>query len=120
MPISSHVKDGGGTAACWIALEPITGRFAYVANNLGANGIASYNVASNGSVTLLSATAASPAPSLPNDLAVAAEGHVSFLYAVSPGDGTVRAFRINGDGSLTALMGGAFPAGSVPQGLAAF
>jgi 6-phosphogluconolactonase len=120
-PISSHVSDGGGTAACWIALEPITGMFAYVANNLGTNGIASYKVA-NGNLTLLSPTAATPAPSLPNDLAVAVEGHVSFLYAVSPGDGTVRAFRINGaTGSLTTLMGGGgFPSGSAPQGLAAF
>src|SRR5437763_4483779 len=55
-PISSHVGDGG-TAACWIALEPINGRFAYVANNLSDN-ISSYTVGNNGAVTLLKAIAA--------------------------------------------------------------
>lgn len=57
LPISSQIGDGG-TAACWIALEPITGRFAFVANNLSAS-ISSYTVASNGVVTLLNGTAAS-------------------------------------------------------------
>jgi 6-phosphogluconolactonase (cycloisomerase 2 family) len=101
LPISSHVGDGGNFA-CWIALEPITGRFAYVANNLGTN-ISSYTVGNNGVVTLLNATAATGFG--PNDLAVAVEGNTSFLYVVDAGTGTVGAFRINGDGSLTAITG---------------
>src|SRR6185312_9143402 len=48
--ISSDVNDGG-TAACWIALEPITGRFAFVANNLSAS-ISSYSVSNAGTVTV--------------------------------------------------------------------
>ena len=116
-PISSHVGDGG-TAACWIALEPISGRFAYIANNLSAS-ISSYTVDNNGVVTLLNGAAASGAG--PNDLAVAVDGLTSFLYAVDAGSGTIGAFRINGDGSLTAITGaGNLPAGRSAQGLAAF
>lgn len=117
LPISSHVNDGG-TAACWIALEPITGKFAYVANNLSAS-ISSYSVGTDGSVTLLNGTAASG--SGPNDLAVAAEGSVSFLYVVDAGSGTVGAFLINPDGSLTPITGGGgLPVNRSAQGLAAF
>ncbi len=116
--ISSHVGDGG-TAACWIALEPLNGEFAYVANNLSAT-ISSYAVASDGSVTLVSGTAA-PGQMGPNDLAAVTEGGASFLYAVNAGNGTIGAFQINlKDGSLTAITGsnGLPPAGA--QGLAAF
>jgi 6-phosphogluconolactonase (cycloisomerase 2 family) len=116
-PISSHVGDGG-TAACWIALEPITGKFAYVANNLSAS-ISSYTVGNNGIVTLLNGTAATG--SGPNDLAVASEGGNSWLYVVDAGTGTVGAFHINGNGSLTPITGGSgLPVGRSAQGLAAF
>jgi 6-phosphogluconolactonase (cycloisomerase 2 family) len=111
----------GGSAACWIALEPITGRFAYVANNLSAS-ISSYSVATNGSVTLLNGTANSSVTAGPNDLAIASEGTASFLYVVDAGTGTVGAFQINlVDGSLTALSGGmGLPAGRSAEGLAAY
>jgi 6-phosphogluconolactonase (cycloisomerase 2 family) len=116
--ISSHVDDGG-TAACWIALEPLTGRFAYVANNLSAS-ISSYSVGFGGAVTLLNGTAASGAG--PNDLAIATENGSSFLYAVDAGSGTVGAFQINLiDGSLSGLSGGGgLPAGRSAQGVAAY
>jgi len=116
--ISSDVNDGG-TAACWIALEPITGRFAFVANNLSAS-ISSYSVSNAGTVTLINGVAASGAG--PNDLAIATEGGASFLYAVDAGSGTVGAFQINlVDGSLTPLTGGmGLPAGRSAQGLAAY
>jgi 6-phosphogluconolactonase (cycloisomerase 2 family) len=119
--ISSSVGDGG-TAPCCIALEPINGLFAYVANNLSAS-ISSYTVGSNGAVTLLNGTAATG--SGPNDLATAVEGKkkgaTSFLYVLDAGTGTVGAFKINGDGSLTAITGGGgLPAGRSAQGLAAY
>jgi 6-phosphogluconolactonase len=116
--ISSHVNDGG-TAACWIALEPSTGRFAYVANNLSAS-ISSYSVSNAGTVTLINGVATGA--SGPNDLAIAREGGSSFLYAVEAGNGTVGAFQINlVDGSLTPLSGGmGLPAGRSAQGLAAY
>jgi 6-phosphogluconolactonase len=117
LPISSDVADGG-TAACWIAVEPLTGRYAYVSNNLSAS-ISSYTVGTNGVVTLLNGVAGTGAG--PNDLAVAAEGSNSFLYVVVAGSGTVGAFHISGDGSLTAITGGGgLPAGRSAQGLAAF
>jgi len=117
LPISSDVDDGG-TAACWIALEPMTGNFAYVSNNLSAS-ISSYSVGLNGVVTLLNPIAASG--SGPNDLATAQENGVSFLYAVDAGTGTIGAFQINlVNGSLTAISGGSgLPFGHA-QGLAAY
>ena len=121
LPISSHIGDGG-TAACWIALEPTTGVYAYVANNLSAS-ISSYKVGNAGSVTLLNGTAATP--SGPNDLAIATEGGASFLYVVAAGSGMVGAFQINlTNGSLTPITGSSvfpgFPGTTFPQGLAAF
>ena len=115
-PISSDVGDEG-TAAITIALEPTAGKFAYVANNLSAS-VSSYTVGTNGSVTLLAATAAPI--SGPNDLATAAEGGASFLYVVEGGSGTVGAFQINlTTGSLSSLTSGSGLT-STAQGLAAF
>jgi 6-phosphogluconolactonase (cycloisomerase 2 family) len=117
VPISSHVADGG-TAACWIALEPIAGKFAYVSNNLSAS-ISSYSVGNNGAVTLLNGVAASG--SGPNDLATAKEGSNGFLYVLNAGVGTVGAFQINSNGSLTPITGGGgLPVNRSAQGLAAF
>ena len=117
LPISSHVADGG-TAACWIALEPITGNFAYVSNNLSAS-ISSYSVATDGSVTLIDGTAAVGAG--PNDLAMATEGGASFLYVVDAGNGTVGAFQVNlTNGSLTPLTEGSGLPTSAAQGIAAY
>jgi 6-phosphogluconolactonase (cycloisomerase 2 family) len=68
---------------------------------------------------LLNGTAATGAG--PNDLAVAVEGQTSFLYVVNAATGTVGAFRINGDGSLTPITrGGGLPANRSAQGLAAY
>jgi len=114
--ISSHVADGG-TAAQAIVVDP-TGHFAYVTNTLSAS-ISSYTVGAGGNVTLLSGVAGTGAG--PNDLATAQDLGVSFLYVVDAGTGTVGAFRINGDGSLTAITGGSgLPANRSAQGLAAF
>ena len=117
-PISSHVGDGG-TAACWIALDPITGRFAYVANNLSAS-IFSYSLGNDGSVTLLNGTAASGSGT--NDMATAQELGNSFLYVVDAGTGTVGAFQINlATGALIPITGGSgLPVGRSAQGLAAY
>lgn len=116
--ISSHVNDGG-TAAGFIAIEPIAKKFAYVANNLSAS-ISSYSIGAGGFVTLINGTAASGAG--PNDLATAEDGILSFLYVVDAGSGTVGAFQINlADGSLTPLIGGmGLPIGRSAQGLAAY
>ena len=102
VPISSHVADGG-TAACWIALDP-TAKFAYVSNNLSAS-ISSYLVGPGGILTLLAPIAATGAG--PNDLATAQEGTASFLYSLNAGSGTVGAFQINlTNGALIPIAGG--------------
>lgn len=114
---AQHVGDLG-TAACWIALEPVTGGFVFVSNNLSAS-ISSYTVAADGSLTLLTATAATG--SGPNDLATATEGGTGFLYVVDAGSGTVGAFQINQtNGALTALTGGSGLPTTHSQGIAAF
>ncbi len=116
--ISAHVGDDG-TAACWIEIEPIAGKYAYVTNNLSAN-ISSYVVATDGSVALLASTAQVAAG--PNDVATAAEGGASFLYVVEAAVGSVGAFRIDRTtGGLSPLSAGTgLPALSGAQGLAAF
>jgi 6-phosphogluconolactonase len=116
--ISSHIADAG-TAACWIALEPITGKFAYVSNSLSAS-VSSYTVSTGGSLALLNGLAA--VGSGPNDLATATEGGASFLYVLDAGTGLVGAFRINTtSGALTALTGGSgLPVNRSAEGLAAY
>jgi 6-phosphogluconolactonase len=114
--ISADVGDGG-TAACWIALEPTAGQYAYVSNNLSAS-ISSYAVGKHGTLTIVADSAAGV--SGPNDLATAAEGGASYLYVVEGGAGNVGAFQINlTNGSLNPFA----PASGLPstaQGLAAF
>ena len=115
--ISSDIDDAG-TAAESIALEPITGRFAFVSNNLSAS-VSSYSVATDGSVALINGSAAFGAG--PNDLATATEGGASFLYVVDAGTGTVGAFQVNlTNGSLTALIGGSGLSPTAAQGIAAY
>jgi 6-phosphogluconolactonase (cycloisomerase 2 family) len=115
--ISSHVGDGG-TAACWIALEPNKVEYAYVSNNLSGS-ISSYSLGTDGNVTLLAGIAATA--SGPNDLATAREAGASFLYVLEAGNGTIGAFQINlSDGSLTPLpMGIGMPA-IAATGIAAY
>jgi 6-phosphogluconolactonase len=116
--ISASIADFG-TAACWVALEPTTGRYAYISNNL-SNNISTYSVRKDGRLTLLAAEAASV--NGPNDLAVVGEGRASFLYVLDSGDGTVGAFQIDQrNGSLTSLGAiGGLPANAGAGGLAAY
>jgi 6-phosphogluconolactonase (cycloisomerase 2 family) len=116
-PISADVGDRG-TAACWVALDPVKGRYLYVSNNLSAS-LSSYTVGKDGSLTLLAAVAGTD--SGPNDMAVASEGNTGFLYALASGSGTVDAYLINSDGSLTSLGSvSGLPVNDGAQGLAAF
>ncbi|MGA3212547.1 MAG: beta-propeller fold lactonase family protein [Terriglobales bacterium] len=117
LPISSHVGDEG-TGACWLALEPIDGKYAYASNSL-SNNLSTYSVGKDGSVTLVSAVAATGAG--PNDLAIAGEGGASFLYVIYAGTGTVGAYGIDlANGSLTTLTGGSGLPTTSAEGLAAF
>lgn len=116
--ISADISDGG-TATCWVALEPVTGKYAYVSNNL-SNSLSSFTVAPNGSLRLLAALAAGA--SGPNDLADVGDRGASFLYVLNSGSGMVEAFRVSlQNGSLTALPAvGGLPVNDGAQGLAAY
>jgi hypothetical protein len=119
--ISTSVGTGG-TATCWIALEPTTGKYAYVSNNL-SNAISSFSVGSDGSLTLLNANAAPAPTSGPNDLVVVGQDSTSsYLYVLNAGDGTVGAFKINlADGTLTSIGSvGGLPVNISAQGLTGF
>lgn len=87
------------TAACWIAISA-DGRFAY-AGNAGSNSITGYAIGRRGDLTILNADGktASAAAGV-TDLAVSPDG--TTLYA-RIGDGTVGAWTIDHDGSLTSV-----------------
>lgn len=101
----------GGKAACWVSV-PRNGRFAFSANS-GSKTISSYTVSDDGNLALLNAVAA--ATNVPLDMTFTADSR--FLY-VRNADGTISGFKLQADGSLTAVgTVGGLPAGS--QGTAA-
>jgi 6-phosphogluconolactonase (cycloisomerase 2 family) len=114
-PISSSVGSGE-QAACWVVISDQR-PLAFVTNT-GSGSISTYRIASDGSVSLLHAVAASTgAGSGPIDMALSDDGQ--FLFVLAPGNGTVRPYAINADGTLTGLG----PISGVPGtafGLAAF
>jgi 6-phosphogluconolactonase (cycloisomerase 2 family) len=103
------------TAACWVVV-PRSGRFAYTSNTASGT-ISSYSVSDSGHLTLLSIQAASTGNgTVPIDMALS--GDSRFLYVRTAGNGGIDGFRIEGDGSLTAIGSAAgVPTGA--QGVAA-
>jgi 6-phosphogluconolactonase (cycloisomerase 2 family) len=87
------------TASCWVELTN-QGQTAFVVNTVSGT-ISSYNVGSNGSLTLAKAVAGNPgATSNPIDLAITPDGQ--FLYVIKSALGAVGIFRVNGT-SLTPI-----------------
>ena len=89
-------------AACWVVVTK-NGKFAYVAN-AGSEAITGYAIDNNGSLSLLDAdgvTGDTGAGSRPLDMALSNNGQ--FLYDLSAFDGTIAAFEVNADGSLTMI-----------------
>jgi hypothetical protein len=84
----------GQTALCWIVRA---GGFYYVSNT-GSNNVSSFTVGADGTPSLLAAVAGTT--SMGNiDLTVSGR----YLYVQTGLAGTIDGFRINGDGSLTAI-----------------
>jgi 6-phosphogluconolactonase len=112
--VSGSVPDFQ-TAACWIVITN-NGRYVYTTNT-GSGVVSSYTLASNGALTLLNSTAASPGPtSFPIDMAL--NNSSRYLYVIAAGLQTVEAFRVETDGSLTPIGSvGGLPFGI--QGIAA-
>jgi 6-phosphogluconolactonase len=103
--ISDHPVENHQTATCWIAITTST-RFAYTTNN-GGDGmnpggtISSYLVASDGSLSLISAIAARTGDA-PVDLVITPNNQ--YLYNVNAFSGTVSMFEIDQtNGNLISL-----------------
>jgi 6-phosphogluconolactonase (cycloisomerase 2 family) len=129
--ISSQVASGG-RAACWLVLSK-DGRFAFVTNTLsttpdfnpqtgigsGGGGITTYAVGPTGTLTLIPQhPQADAGPGDPSDEAVSPDGQ--FLYVsvptVSPAATShIDVFRINGNGTLTAVA--PIGPGTLPGGM---
>ena len=106
------------TAACWVAVLA-NGKFAYV-TNAGSGTVTGYAIRTHGELQRLDdngETAALGAASAPTDMALSTDDR--FLYARTGGTGTMSVMRVQPNGSLTVLTGGAIglPAGTA--GLAA-
>jgi 6-phosphogluconolactonase len=103
------------TAACWVVVTR-NGRYAYTTNT-GSGSISGYSVDRHGRLALLNADGRSGITGAgPTDMALS--GNSKYLYAITPATGEVAAFRVQADGSLTALArASGIPASAV--GLAA-
>ena len=107
--ITASLPNGQG-AACWAA-STRDGRLVYTAN-AATDSISAYSVAWNGTLSLLTpggATAQLATGTHPLDEAIS---HDRFLYVNGGNTGTINAFKIGGNGSLTSLGSvGGLPAG---------
>jgi 6-phosphogluconolactonase (cycloisomerase 2 family) len=85
-------------ALCWI----VRARGFYYVSNTGSNTLSGYRIDGDGTPTLVGATGivAHTDPG-PIDMAVADRGR--FLYAQTGSGGSVHAYRVNRDGSLTEI-----------------
>jgi 6-phosphogluconolactonase (cycloisomerase 2 family) len=88
----------GQFATCWVV---ITGPYAYMTNTVSGT-ISRYRVGNDGSLTLQQAVAASTGGN-PIDMALSAGNQ--YLYTIVDGAGALRVYRIEDNGSLTAVRG---------------
>lgn len=106
------------TAACWVVVTG-NGRFAYTTNT-GSGTLSGYRIGRDGTLTLRDAdgrTGDTGAGSGPIDMSLTRDSR--FLYTLNAGSGSLSAFGVGRDGSLTAIPGvGGLPPGT--NGLAAF
>jgi 6-phosphogluconolactonase (cycloisomerase 2 family) len=102
------------TAACWVVITN-NGKYAYTTNT-GSGSISSYQIANDGSITLLNAQAGLTGDgSSPIDMALS--NNSQYLYAIGGGSSAIHIFRVKADGSLEPMGEVSVPAGSL--GLAA-
>jgi 6-phosphogluconolactonase (cycloisomerase 2 family) len=106
------------TAACWLALTG-NGRYAYTAN-AGSASISGYNVARDGSLSLLDPNGISGTTGAhPADLAMSINSHYLYSLNITNSSQSISAFEVHSDGSLSPVTGvtGGLPPSAV--GLAA-
>ncbi len=109
--ISAGAPDGQ-IAACWV----VNANGNYLVANAGSGSLSEYTVSGNGSVALERSPAATGIPGAV-DMAISNGGQ--FLYAQSGGSGTIKAFAVNGDGSLSWIQSVTVPDGASQEGIAA-
>ena len=88
-------------APCWVTIAG-NGRYAYT-TDAASNAITGYRIIPNGNLILLNKNGLTASTGAhPTDMATGANGR--FLYARN-GDGTISAYRVGNDGSLSPLAG---------------
>jgi len=100
--VSSSVSNGGQAAPCWLIVDS-RGRFAYTAN-AGGSSISGFAIGSDGALTLITPggrTGDLGSGAQPLDIDFGGDGH--FLYVLKNGTGSIGAFAVNSDGTLTPL-----------------
>lgn len=91
------------SAACWLVVTQ-NGRFAYTTNT-GSGSVSAFGVDRSGALSLRDAdgVAATTGPgSAPTDAALSNGSR--FLYTLNGGNGSISAFRVDGQGALIPLM----------------
>jgi 6-phosphogluconolactonase (cycloisomerase 2 family) len=100
--VSSSVSNGGQAAPCWLIVDS-RGRFAYTAN-AGGSSISGFAIGTDGALTLITPggrTGDLGSGAQPLDIDFGGDGH--FLYVLKNGTGSIGAFAVNSDGTLTPL-----------------
>jgi len=100
--VSSSVSNGGQAAPCWLIVDS-RGHFAYTAN-AGGSSISGFAIGTDGALTLITPggrTGDLGSGAQPLDIDFGGDGH--FLYVLKNGTGSIGAFAVNSDGTLTPL-----------------
>ncbi len=112
LTLVSAGPSSGQLGACWVTAA--NGN--YYAANTGSASLSQYTIAANGTVSLGSSQATTGIPG-PVDMAASSDGH--FLYAQSGGSGSVKAFAVGSNGSLSPVGSWTIPDGGSQEGIAA-
>jgi 6-phosphogluconolactonase (cycloisomerase 2 family) len=100
--LDGPVSTAGQAAPCWLIVDN-GGRFAYTAN-AGGSSISGFSVSPDGTLTLITPggrTGDLGTDAQPLDIDLSRDSR--FLYILKNGTGTVGAFAVNRDGTLTGL-----------------
>jgi 6-phosphogluconolactonase (cycloisomerase 2 family) len=112
LSLISAGASSGQKGACWVAAVDSN----FYTGNTGSANLSQYTIDENGTVVLGNPLAATGIPGAV-DMAASRDGH--FLYAQSGGSGSVKAFAVNEDGSLSPIGSWVIPDGSSQEGIAA-
>jgi 6-phosphogluconolactonase (cycloisomerase 2 family) len=112
LSLVSAGASSGQKGACWVTAAD--GNF-YTGNTGSAN-LSQYTIDENGTVVLRNPLAAT---GIPGAIDMAASRDGNFLYAQSGGSGSVKAFAVNEDGSLSPIGSWVIPDGGSQEGIAA-